>query len=176
MKHLENIYLKHGITSNKANLLQQRSGVPRADSVTDECTQAFRRHSKHPVTGNQTTSKLANRKTAGPRLKKQNFVEDGQNIMKMQHHTPNLLRYQPQTRVNRSSLTGGFERPSGQSSMKFHKRELVGDNSASETDFHILNQLRTNVGDGTSQMEGAELIEVTPSRNARNATAEDSRP
>ena len=122
--------------------------MPRADSVTEDVAQAFRRHSKHPAAGNQTTSKLANRKTTGPKLKKQNFVEDGQNIMKLQHHTPNLLRYQPQARMNRSSLTGAASQ--GQSSMRFRREQLQGDNSASETDFQILNQLRMNAGDGQS--------------------------
>ena len=61
------------------------------------------------------------------------------------------------------------------------------DNSASETDFQILNQLRTNIGDGQSQMEGVELIDrntpsrnieqTSPTRNMKNATlVEDSRP
>lgn len=62
--------------------------------------------------------------------------------------------------------------------MRFRREQLQGDNSASETDFQILNQLRMNAGDGQSQMEGVELIEGTlpPTRNARNATAIDTRP
>ena len=45
--------------------------------------QAFKRHSKSGIynrTGAQTTTKV-NRRTQGLRLHKQNFVEDGQNII-----------------------------------------------------------------------------------------------
>ena len=139
MKHLENIYLKQGISSTKNHpSMIYRQGPPRADSVAEETTQVFRRHSRQPPQNVQTTSKLASRKDNGARLRKQNFVEDGQNIiMRGNQATPLLRTNQPIARVNRSSLTSGaFDKQSlPQSSQKVHRRDLGLDNSASETDF-----------------------------------------
>ena len=102
MHRLENIYIKHGLTATAAanqttiaagknSQLPPRtlSTVPRADSVTDETAAVFRRHGKNQDTAMYKNSgpsgtargRINRKRSQGPRLHKQNFVEDGQNII-----------------------------------------------------------------------------------------------
>ena len=81
LRNLENIYLKGNLTANKPpTTITSSTGYrpsnpyPRAASATHEYVLAKQRHSKFPGT-------TSNSKQLRIGLRKQNFVEDGQNIM-----------------------------------------------------------------------------------------------
>jgi len=89
MHKLENIYIKHAFhsaTKNNNSTLPPKSGQPRADSITIEAAAVMMRHRGRGPEGlglysNSALSRAGLRRAKGPNLHKQNFVEDGQNIV-----------------------------------------------------------------------------------------------
>jgi hypothetical protein len=155
---LENIYLKNsiagqrlGMTNPNINMTMigsaQPQKIPRATSITDETSQVFRRHSSSAQKHGAFSSHKMRRINGGLQLKKQNFVEDGHNII-MQ--TPNLrvgghhgARAQTNMMSNNSftplnanldtSAIIGRKNNAANATMN-------GVPSASETDYQIVNQ------------------------------------
>ena len=100
---------------------------------------AFRRHGKKYDQGGtqkhslQTTSK-ANRRTNGPRLHKQNFVEDGQNIISGRLYMQNSARGDP------VQLSSDPQMPRVKRELQ-PQPQLSASAASSNTDLHILKQL-----------------------------------